>query len=93
MSFPCACAFSFQSFNFVEFFIKCDFHAFFCAAHIFVMKSKLVINKVERLESKHTGAGKRHAVLNFLSSVIFMLFCSVQKRMILQNNFIFVLQS
>ena len=84
MSFPCACAFTFQSFNFVEFFIKCDFHAFFLRGaethdfaksnHIFEMKSKLVINKVERLESKHTGAGKRHAVLNFLSSVIFMLF-------------------
>ena len=33
---------------------------------------------------------EKHAVLNFLSSVIFMLFCAAQKRLILQNNIIFV---
>ena len=35
---------------------------------------------------KHTGARKKHAVLNFLSSVFCMGVCTVQKRMILLNN-------
>ena len=35
------------------------------------------------MEWRRTGARKKHAFLNFYSSVIFMRFCAAQERMIL----------
>ena len=55
------------------------------------MKSKF-LTKLKDVNENAQAQGKNmhSALLNFFSSVFFMLFCAAQERMILLNNIIFM---
>ena len=58
------------------------FNMLFCWIKSYLWNEIKVFKKAERLEWKRTGALKKHAILNFLSSLIFMRVCTAQKRII-----------